>query len=260
MIPSQEEIDARLARYAMTLDASVLWPEVTARAFRAAQDELARTTAAVLADPPAPIHLEPPGGADAHALGVAAFAAGMGPLLGFWRKTGRIAADPAFEGLLAVHLDQGRRRVARLGSERDRVVLALADRSIEATVLKGIHTAFEYFPDPGTRPMADVDLLVRPEDGEAARAALRSLGYGEHSATVTPDRSYWTPPGVLRRPRSLEIPHADDPWSLDLHLTLDREFFPGLTAGFGHPGSSQTIEWNGSASASTAGPRAAALR
>ena len=240
MIP-QREIQARLVRYAVTKDARDLWPEVSPSAFRAAQEEIARVARAVLTDAGSPVHFEVPPGADTRACGVAACAAGMGPLVGFWCETGRVAAPPAVADLLARHLDHGRRRAARMRHELERLLAPLADRGIEVCVLKGTHTAHRYFPEPGTRPAADIDLLVRPEDGQGARGVLRDLGFDEASSTE-PERGHWTPPEP-QAVRSLELAHADDPWSVDLHVSLDRTPFPGLSTGLGTPGPSRWQVW-----------------
>ena len=224
-----DEINARLARYAATLDARDLWPEVTASAFRAAQTEVARVVAAVLAGGPSPVPLRLPPEADARALGVAASAAGIGPLLGYWCSMGRIAADPPVAGQLATHLEHGRRRAARLRLELEHVLVPLAERGIEVFVLKGSHTGYRYFPEPGTRPATDIDLLVMPAQGRAAEAVLRDLGFVEGSRAEA-WRAHWTPrnAGTIR---SLALAHADNPWSLDLHVSLDRRLFQGLTTG-----------------------------
>ncbi len=238
----QDEIDARLARHAVTKHARDLWPELSPAAFRAAQEEIARVARAVLTDAGSPVHFEVPPGADTRACGVAAFAAGMGPLLGFWGETGRVAAPPAVADLLARHLDHGRRRAARMRHELERVLAPLADRGVEVCVLKGTHTAHRYFPEPGTRPAADIDLLVRPEDGQRARSVLRDLGFEEASSTER-ERSHWTPPEP-QTVRSLELAHAEDPWSVDLHVSLDRTPFPGLSTGLGTPGPSRWQMWH----------------
>jgi len=231
----ENDIPARLARYAVTKDARDLWPEVSASAFRAAQREMVRVTAAVLADAPSPVRLELPRDVDTHALGVAASVAGMGPLLGFWCATGRIDAPHAVVDLLATHLDHGRRRAARLRQELERILVPLADRGIEVLVLKGTDTSYRYFPEPGTRPSSDLDLLVAPHDIAAARTVLRDLGFVEEGPGHGDRyRSTWTPPGV-GGVRSLELAHADNPWSVDLHVSLDREMFPGRPMTFGTP-------------------------
>jgi hypothetical protein len=237
-----EEINARLTRYAATLDARDLWPDVTASAFRAAQAELARVVAAVLAGEPSPVPLRLPPAVDARALGVAASAAGIGPLLGFWCGTGRIAADPPVAAQLATHLEHGRRRAARLRRELERVLVPLAERGIEVFVLKGSHTAYRYFPEPGTRPATDIDLLVMPAQGRAAEAVLRDLGFVEGSRAEA-WRSHWTPPNAGTF-RSLALAHADNPWVLDLHVSLDRRFFPGLTTRLGTPEPAAGEVWN----------------
>lgn len=228
-----EEIPARLARYAATLDARDLWPEVTAPAFRAAQAELARVVTAVLGGGPSPVRLRLPPEVDARALGIAASAAGIGPLLGLWCSIDRIAADPRVADQLAAQLEHGRRRATRLRLELERVLVPLAERGVEVFVLKGTHTGYRYFPEPGTRPGADIDLLVPPAQEGAARGALEDLGFVEGSRGEA-WRSHWTPPnaGTLQ---SLALAHADNPWSLDLHVSLDRRVFPGLTTGLGTP-------------------------
>ena len=238
MIPPQNEIEARLARFDATNDASVLWPGIGARAFHAAQEEIARVTTAVLADAGSPVRLASKSGAEHRVLGVAAFTSSMGPLLGFWCETGRIVAEPGIRDMLALQLEHGRRRSARMRSQLERLALAFAEHSIGVTVLKGMHTAFGYFPDPGTRPMADIDLLIRPQDLDGACATLLVHGYERHPM------GHWMPPGVARRPRSLDLVSAEDPWSVDLHVSLDREFYPGLTAGFGRPHPSHQLRWS----------------
>jgi len=231
----QIDIPARLARYAVTQDARDLWPEVSASAFHAAQREMVRVTARVLADAPSPVRLELPGDTDPRALGVAASAAGMGPLLGFWCETGRVDAQQSVLDLLGLHLDHGRRRAARLRLELERILVPFAERGIEVLVLKGTDTGYRYFPEPGTRPSADLDLLVAPHDIAAARTVLRNLGFAEEGPGHGDRyRSTWTPPGVDGI-RSLELAHADNPWSVDLHMSLDREMFPDRPMTFGTP-------------------------
>jgi len=241
MIPSRE-IPIRLARHAATLDASALWPEISAPAFLTAQAEIARVTAEVLASAPEPVRLAVPAGADSRALGVAAYTTAMGPLLGYWCEIGSIVADPAVADLLATHLEHGRRRAVRLRGELERVLAALAHRSVDVAILKGMHSAYRYFPDPGTRPVADIDLLIRPETCAATADALSQLGFVPKDGSGLKGGD-WIPPGVAAYPHSLEFAHVDDPWSVDLHLSLDREFFRGLAAGFGVPGPEGFEPW-----------------
>lgn len=230
----ENDISARLARYAVTQDARDLWPDVSASAFRAAQREMTRVTARVLAGAPSPVRLELPRDADTRALGVAASVAGMGPLLGFWCATGRVGAQQSVLDLLARHLDHGRQRAARLRQELERILVPFADSGIEVLVLKGTDTAYRYFPEPGTRPSSDLDLLVAPHDVTAARSVLQNLGFTEEAGHGDRYRSTWTPPTV-GEVRSLDLAHAENPWSVDLHASLDREMFPDRPMTFGTP-------------------------
>lgn len=54
---------------------------------------------------------------------------------------------------------------------------ALRQAGIETITLKGIVLAHTVYPEPGLRPMADIDLLVRPADRLRAIAALARIGY-----------------------------------------------------------------------------------
>ena len=115
--------------------------------------------------------------------------------------------------------------------ELERVLAPLGERGIELVVLKGLDTGYRYFPEPGTRPTADIDLLVKPTDRRAAGQVLSSLGFSEEQSQQ-PQRGHWTLPSP-GRVRSLEFAHADDPWHVDLHHSLDRKLAGGIVASVG---------------------------
>ena len=54
---------------------------------------------------------------------------------------------------------------------------ALAERGIDALVFKGPWLAFHAYPDPGARPVDDIDLGIHERDFEGALEVLSSLGY-----------------------------------------------------------------------------------
>lgn len=54
---------------------------------------------------------------------------------------------------------------------------SLAARGVEGLCLKGPYLAFRSYPDPGTRPISDIDLCVREEQYDGALAALEDRGY-----------------------------------------------------------------------------------
>lgn len=57
------------------------------------------------------------------------------------------------------------------------LVRDLQDRGIPVMVLKGAAVATLYYPDPGLRPMRDMDLLVREEDFFGATEVLERSGW-----------------------------------------------------------------------------------
>ncbi|MBX6365089.1 MAG: nucleotidyltransferase family protein, partial [Gemmatimonadetes bacterium] len=127
--------------------------------------------------------------------------------------------------LLRLHLRHARRRAARVGAALERVVGVLAAAGAGPVVLKGGHTAWAYFPEPGTRPLADVDVAVHPARLADAERALRDAGYRAGPAQRRPYRREWRPPDSPTRLRSLWLSHAEDPYGVDLHASLDRNFF-----------------------------------
>lgn len=227
MIPWRVELEAaavreRFDRARRQGHPQYLWPTVPPSAWRAGLRELERVTGAVLSSGRA--SLETPD-AGARALGVAAYTSGMGPLLGYWIETGQVATEPVLERLFAIHLDHGRRRAERLQAELQRAIAALAEVGIEPLVMKSSHTAAVYFPEPGTRPAIDVDLVVRPGELERAETALTAAGFTVGARQFRPRKTTWLAPGSARLPRSLEVVHVDSQYAVDLHESLARNFF-----------------------------------
>jgi len=239
-VERQEEIDRRVARFQRSRHARDLWPDISLETFRAGEAELARVATAVLGGAPTPVAIR--SDLRARALSVAAFASGVGPLFGSWCETGRVTADPAIASELAIHLEHGRRRYARLRHELERVLVAMSARGIEVWLLKGMHTGARYFPEPGARSSTDIDLLVQPADWAGACEALTALGLVETRHPTQPRDSAWAEPRV-QRVRSLVYVHADGPWSVDLHQSLDRLPFEGLETGLGAPDAAAGEVW-----------------
>ena len=228
---SQTVIGARLARFQLTMDARDLWPEVSIKAFRAAEGALGDVVARALNES-GEVVLSCPPGTDPRALGVAATGAGIGALLGYWLETGRVIAEPALATLFAKHLAHGRRRAVQLRQAFEGILTPLAECGIAVLVLKGMHTAYAYFPDPGTRITSDVDLVVDGARWEQVRAMLADRGFEEATDPRHPEQSSWSLPGA-RAVRALEFTHADSAWSIDLHRSLERIAFPGLETTLG---------------------------
>jgi hypothetical protein len=237
------DIDARLRAFQATGDPMALWPHVSRQDRIASHARITAATRAVLNGATQPVTLDGTSDAEVVATGVSAFAAGMGALLGHWIERGVVNVTPSLAVLLARHLDHGRRRAAALGAALRRIIDALESAAITATVFKGSHTASGYFPEPATRPASDIDLLVPPDQFDRAREVLRAIDLTERRHAINPTRSEWIPTGQSRELHSLELEHADNPWSVDLHVDLARQYFRGLRAGFGAPSDKELATW-----------------
>jgi Uncharacterised nucleotidyltransferase len=191
-----------------------LWPETPIEAWRSAMEAVAGAVAAVLTGE-ADVRLE----GEAQAIGLAGYTSGVGPLLGLWIEQERLHADEPIASVLARHLAHNRARAARMQGAAVQIVGRLADRGIEALVLKGAHTGPAYFPEPGVRPASDIDLLVAEGDAFAAEAVLNDWGLAFKGRNRW--ESTWADPSDPPEPRSLTYVHAEDPWSVDLHSSLN---------------------------------------
>jgi hypothetical protein len=97
-----------------------------------------------------------------------------------------------------------------------RALDACERRGIAVMVVKGMALASLVYPDPALRPMADVDLWVRPADLDAADAALRDTGLGYPARTHAGRQLPTAAEGLAER--SFELP--DTLVLFELHGTL----------------------------------------
>jgi len=235
------EVARRVAKFERTLDPRSLWPDVEESDFFAAIGEIVRAASAQLVEAGARGVLADPIPGGAPAFEAAAFASGLGPLLGYWIEAGRIEASTPVADVLLSHLDHGRRRAATLHAELESLISLFAGAGIEVTVLKGMHLGRAYYPDPGARPVSDIDLLVPTPAARDAGRLLEQAGF-----TVVgrvPERTTWKPPGTGEL-QSVLLTHADNPWTLDLHQTLDRRLAGARTvAAFGALDESDHRPW-----------------
>jgi hypothetical protein len=199
-----------------------LWPDVPIDDWRSALVGIEGAIAAILAGGRG-VGLE----GDAQAIGLAGYTSGMGPLLGLWLEQGWLRADRPIAVILARHLAHNRLRSATMRAAAVEIVGRLADRRIEALVLKGAHTGATYFPEPGARPASDIDILVADGEASAAEGVMARSGLALKSRARW--ESSWFPPSAGREPRSLTYVHAEDPWSIDLHSSLN------ISVGYGTP-------------------------
>jgi hypothetical protein len=192
--------------------------------------ELQRITTALLRnDQPPPTLTEDVPSA---ALAVAAFTSGLGPWLGWQLERGSMTAGEEATQLLSLHLEHARARCERMKAACAETIVVLRAAGVEVTVLKGMHSAQEYFTEPASRPMADIDLLV--DDIGTAERVLAGAGWVEDRTRrhARPFRAEWRMPSMPVLPRSLTLVHADDPYAIDLHGSLDIDFFGVYTVPF----------------------------
>nr|WP_166177851.1 nucleotidyltransferase family protein [Altererythrobacter segetis] len=200
-----------------------LWHDVATEAWQSALDSIERMIRQILASGQA---LGPLKG-DANAIGIAAYTSGLGPLLGYWCSQGLLSASETTSDILARHFQENSLRMETLTARCIEVLARMDENGIDVTVLKGMHTAFECFPTPGTRPMSDIDLLIAPSDKLAAQRVLRGLGYSPEQETKLPDEQLWRHSSSALTPKSLAFVHRDDPWGIDLHTSTNRRYAQG---------------------------------
>jgi hypothetical protein len=224
------------------------WPALSPQDWRASLGAIQTALTQLLAREsfgaarPAPfVFLKAPAGA--RALGIASFTSGTGPLLGYCIENGTLASEAEVAKLLQLHLAHGRARAARLRTELARVVGLLADHGVTPTLIKGFHTAHAFFPDPGARPVSDLDLVVERAEVERASRALRGAGFTSKQVQERPHASEWIAPGVEPTPRSLELTHEHNAWTVDLHASFERDFGGVRTVSVVPPGSDATEPW-----------------
>ncbi len=110
---------------------------------------------------------------------------GVAPLLyAGWKRAGFPTGLPASEQLQLqqAYLQSAGRSTLYL-NELAKIRERFARLGIDCLPLKGAALAGRLYPDPATRPMSDLDLLVRPAQLRPALAALRSLGYSLENFT-----------------------------------------------------------------------------
>lgn len=212
------DLDARVRRWQRTGDHGSLWPDFDTRSLSAAALGIERSVTRLLDGRVA--SLGAPDGNDARAIGIAALLSGTGPLLGYWVEQGHLDVAPALARVLERHLTHGRGRTARIRRAITPALEDLVRAGVTPTVLKGLHTGHVYFPEPGVRPLADVDAYVTPDAAARAEQVLLANGFqpGDEGGRFKRD---WYPSRGSTRIRSFEFWHVRSPWKLELHQALE---------------------------------------
>ena len=105
-------------------------------------------------------------------------------------------------------------RVAKMQEELQDILSLFSRHEVPLMPLKGAILGAFFYSDPGVRPMADLDFLLRPADFEAGEALLHRLGYEEtfrnqrHLRLIKPDNRDVVQTGCE---------HPDNPRTLEIH-------------------------------------------
>jgi hypothetical protein len=118
---------------------------------------------------------------------------GMGPLL--FRHITLLHRDIPADFLRGLKFLSLRHRQANriLIHTLEQVLSLLASRGMPCLVLKGAALCHTIYPEPGLRPMRDIDLLLTEKDSLHAHALLQKNGF-RSSTAAHPDRYYHLPP------------------------------------------------------------------
>ncbi|MBI3663798.1 MAG: nucleotidyltransferase family protein [Acidobacteria bacterium] len=108
-----------------------------------------------------------------------ALAHGVAPML-FANLRERVLPVRARDQLRLVYLSNSFRN-EKLLAEQHRILDAFSKKSLAAWPLKGPHLSEHLYGDPAVRQVADLDLLIRPEDLAACDDVLHSLGYARQA-------------------------------------------------------------------------------
>jgi hypothetical protein len=150
---------------------------------------------------------------------------GIGPLLDW--AIGSLPDAEALHPRLRAYLADQRRlsgeRVALLLQDLTELLGACRDAGIPVLPLKGSLLTTQYYPEPGLRPMNDLDLLIRPADEPRMLDVMGQLRYQPVVRTLK--HLMLARPECRGRVVSSEGEHPQNPRSVDLHIRLHEDFW-----------------------------------
>lgn len=214
----------RNAAFLLSHDPRDLWPGADLRAIQSAATAIGGVARRILDGSRAELISE---GFTAREVSIAGLVTGVGPLLGFWCERGVLAVDDAIGRVLTTHLRHGRGRANRIQTAMRGLVGELNARGVTPGVIKGFHTARAYFPEPGTRPFFDVDLIVRPGEIAVVREVMRAQGFREGDGHSRPYKRTWDAPDNDGRIRSYDYWHAGNDWNVEVYDAVSFDYLNG---------------------------------
>ena len=126
---------------------------------------------------------------------------------------------------LAAQAGQNADRIRRMHDELGSILARAATAGIEVMPLKGAVLGTVPGADPARRPMADLDLLVRPADRPPMREILVGLGYRHvPERHRRPTHEVFVDPGGGRVIEP-DGEHPDNPRKVELHVEVKRHLW-----------------------------------
>jgi hypothetical protein len=149
---------------------------------------------------------------------IAAFAASTQGLSALLSRCQDVPALPsALSDFLVAENLQSEARARRLLETLSGTIRALRAVGVEVVALKGAALAFFHYPDPGLRPMGDLDLLLR-DPRDLARATVALTGAGWRTLFDTPrHRVFAREDERVARPATED---PDNPIRLEIHTSF----------------------------------------
>jgi hypothetical protein len=155
------------------------------------------------------------------AVEVAVLMHGVGPFLHHSLSSSSLhtAWPESFRQHLAEQYQMNEARVRRLQEDLVAILRGASQAGIAVMPLKGSQLSVQYYALPALRPMADLDLLVRPADASGMASILMSLGY-ELVWKTGSEHKYVR--GGGNAVVTLRGEHEDNPRPVDVHTALKK--------------------------------------
>jgi hypothetical protein len=132
------------------------------------------------------------------------------------RQSEAFVTDDIARAINSIEADS-RERTRRMLDNTVEFGQALKSEDIQVILLKGAVLAAAYYPDPSSRPLADLDVLIRKQDLRRAVEILGELGYRFYSRSAEDEV-------FLRGERKENIWAADNVHPVEVHYTLCEEY------------------------------------
>lgn len=174
---------------------------------------------------------------DAEKLAVSAMVLGVAPLLVHRLNRWSLSLPARAQAKLLAARSASVTRQQSIMLQLTEILDAAQKAAIDVLVLKGAYLTAHVYPEPGLRPMNDIDILVRPNQLAAMEDVLSGLGYAGHykdpalGARVTKHTSSF-------RRSEKEVPETPNPYlstagdrTVEPHVSLEESWY-GLRADF----------------------------